>query len=59
MIEGSGSVHLTNGSRSGSRRPENIRILWIRIHNTGKKNYVFMRDENFRKRRLTKKKRRR
>jgi hypothetical protein len=29
MIEGSGSVPLTNGS--GSRRPKNIRILRIRI----------------------------
>ncbi len=31
MIEGSGSIPLTNGSRSGSRRPKNI---WIRIRNT-------------------------
>ena len=30
MIEGSGSMPLTNGSRSGSRRPKN---MWIR--NTG------------------------
>jgi hypothetical protein len=32
MIEGSGFVPLTNGSRS--RRPKHIRIL-IQIHNTG------------------------
>jgi hypothetical protein len=31
MIEGSGSIPLTNGSGSGSRRPKNIRI---RIRNT-------------------------
>ena len=35
MIEGSGSVRLTNGSGSGSRRPKNIRIRRIRIRNTG------------------------
>ncbi len=29
MIEGSGSVPVTNGS--GYRRPTNIRILWIQI----------------------------
>jgi hypothetical protein len=34
MIEGSGSVPLTNGS--GSRRPKNIRLLWIRIRYTAK-----------------------
>jgi hypothetical protein len=32
--KGSGSVLLTIGSGSGSRRIENIRILLIRIHNT-------------------------
>ncbi len=32
MVEGSGSVPLTNGS--GSRRPKNIRIRRIRIRNT-------------------------
>jgi hypothetical protein len=32
MIEGSGSVYLTNGSGSG--RPENIWILRIRLRNT-------------------------
>ncbi len=36
MIEGSGSVFLTNGS--GSRRPKNIWILQIQIHNTGMQN---------------------
>ncbi len=43
MIEGSrswsGSIPLINGSGSGSRRPKNIRIWWIRIRirirNTG------------------------
>jgi hypothetical protein len=39
IIDGSGSGHLTKGS--GSRRPKNTRILWIRIRirirNTGKK----------------------
>ncbi len=34
MIEGSGSVPLTNGSGSGSRRPKNKRIRRIRIRNT-------------------------
>ncbi len=38
MIEGSGSesgsIHLTNGSRSGSRRPKHMWIRWIRIRNT-------------------------
>jgi hypothetical protein len=33
MLEGSGSVHLTNGS--GSRRSKNTRFLRIRIPNTG------------------------
>jgi hypothetical protein len=32
MIEGSGSIPLTNGS--GSRRPNNTWIRWIRIRNT-------------------------
>jgi hypothetical protein len=32
MIEGSGSITLTNGSGSGSRWPKNT---WIRIRNTG------------------------
>ena len=31
MIEGSGSIPLTNGSGSGARRPENIRIRRFRI----------------------------
>jgi hypothetical protein len=43
MIEGSGtragsesgSIPLTNGSGSGSRRPKNMWIQWIRIRNTG------------------------
>ncbi len=30
MIEGSGSIPLTNGSETGSRRPKN---MWIRIRN--------------------------
>ncbi len=36
MIEGSGSGSkaLTNGSGSGSRRPKNNWIRWIRIRNT-------------------------
>ncbi len=38
MIEGSGSragsTPLTNGSGSGSRRPKNTWIRWIRIRNT-------------------------
>ncbi len=33
MIEGSGSIPLTNGSRS--ERPRNMWIRWIRIRNTG------------------------
>jgi hypothetical protein len=37
LIEGSGSIPLTNGSGSGSRRPKNMWIRWIRIRNTGKK----------------------
>ncbi len=34
MIEGSGpgSISLTSGSGSGSERPKNMWILWIRIH---------------------------
>ncbi len=35
MIEGSGSIPLTNGS--GSRRPKNRWIWWIRIRNTALK----------------------
>jgi hypothetical protein len=35
MIEGSGSISLTNGSGFGSGRPTNI---WIRIRNTGTNN---------------------
>ncbi len=31
---GSGSIHLTNGSGSGSRGPKNAWIRWIRIRNT-------------------------
>ncbi len=38
MIEGfrsgSGSIHLTDGSGSGSRNPKNMWIRWIRIRNT-------------------------
>ena len=33
MIEGSGSISLTNGSGFGSRRPKNIWIIRIRISN--------------------------
>jgi hypothetical protein len=36
MIEGSGSIRLTNGS--GFRRPKNMWIRWIRIHNTAWQN---------------------
>ncbi len=38
MTEGSksGTVHLTYGSGSGSKRPKNIRIRRIRFRNTGK-----------------------
>ncbi len=37
MIEGSGSIRLTSGSGSGSWRPKNMWIRWIRIRirNTG------------------------
>ncbi len=37
MMEGfgAGSVLVTNGSEYGSRRPKNIRILRLRIRNTG------------------------
>ncbi len=37
MIEGSGSIPLTNGSGPGSGRPKNMWIRWIRIRirNTG------------------------
>jgi hypothetical protein len=34
MIEGSGSIPLTSGSGSGSWRPKNMWIRWIRIRNT-------------------------
>jgi hypothetical protein len=34
MIDGSGSVPLTNVSESGSGRPKNIWILRIRLHST-------------------------
>jgi hypothetical protein len=39
VIEGSGSIPLTDGSGSGSRRPKNMWIRWIRIwiRNTGLK----------------------
>jgi hypothetical protein len=53
MIEGSrsgarsgarsGSVPLTNGSGFGSRRPKNIRIIQIRIHNTGFHNFSLLK----------------
>jgi hypothetical protein len=43
MIEGSGSIPLTNGSGSGSRRPQNMWIRWIRIRNTGGLDF-FLRD---------------
>ncbi len=47
MIQGSGSeyVLLTNGS--GSRRPKNIRILRIRICNTGKREVLVLRPGYF------------
>jgi hypothetical protein len=32
---GSGSIPLTDGSGSGTRRPKNMWIRWIRIRNTG------------------------
>jgi hypothetical protein len=40
MIEGSGSISLTNGSGFGSGRPTNIKIqrIRIRIRNTGTNN---------------------
>jgi hypothetical protein len=45
MIEGSGSesgsIPLTNGSESGSRKPKNIWIRWIRIRNTAFTVYLF------------------
>jgi hypothetical protein len=41
MIEGSGSIYLTNGSGSGPLRPKNMWIRWIRnrirIRNTARK----------------------
>ncbi len=40
VTEGSGSVALTNGSGSG--RPKNIRILRIRIRNTGGNYFKFL-----------------
>jgi hypothetical protein len=42
MIEGSGSgsIHLTSGSGSG--RPKNMWIRWVRIHNTGHDN-IFLK----------------
>ncbi len=43
VIEGSGSIPLTNGS--GSRRPKNMWIRWIRIRNTGK-NIVYFREKD-------------
>ncbi len=46
MIEGSGSVRLTIGSGSG--RPKNIRILRIRIRNTGKRYHLFNHFRHFR-----------
>jgi hypothetical protein len=39
MIEGSGSIPLTNGSGSG--RPINMWIRWIRIRNTAKYRGLF------------------
>jgi hypothetical protein len=39
MIEGSGSIPLTNGSGSG--RPKNMWIRWIRIRNTDYLSYFF------------------
>jgi hypothetical protein len=43
MIKGSGSIPLTNGSGSGSRRPKNT---WIRIRNSGLENEgVFVMDD--------------
>ncbi len=41
MIEGSGSIPVTNGSGSGSRRPKNMWIRFrIRIRNTGSNNFL-------------------
>jgi hypothetical protein len=37
MIEGSGSIPLTNGSVSGSGRPKKMWIRWIRIRNIATK----------------------
>ncbi len=39
MFKGSrsGSIPLTNGSRSGSRRPKNVWIRWFQIRNTAVK----------------------
>ncbi len=39
----SGSIHLTDGSGSGSRRPKNMRIRWIRIRNTASCMFFFCR----------------
>ncbi len=48
MIEGSGSIPLTSGS--GSERPKNMWIRWIRIRNTDTKYQVSVIDKkNFRK----------
>ncbi len=42
MIEGSGSVSLTNGSGCRSGRPKNMRILRIRIRNTAGNYFKFL-----------------
>jgi hypothetical protein len=40
MMEGSGSIPLTSGSGSG--RPKNMWIRWIRIRNTAKNLWFFV-----------------
>ncbi len=43
MIEGSGSIPLTNGSGSGSGRLKNMLIRWIRIRNSDSYiNYIYL-----------------
>ncbi len=52
MIEGSGSIPLTSGSRSGSGRPQNMWIWGIRIRNTVINNIKIL--NTFQKERLPK-----